>query len=100
MGQDVVHAHHLYTVWAPDGRRDEALKAFSARGIGVAVNWRALPDLTWVRSALKADPERFPIACSIGRRTISLPLWVDLSDAQADAEVCALSEVAGELARG
>ena len=92
-----VHAHHLYTVWAPEGRRDEALKAFAARGIGVAVNWRALPDLTWPRETLRAPPERFPVACSIGRRTISLPLWVDLPPASADEVASALVEVARDL---
>ena len=95
--EKTVHARHLYTVWAPEGRRDEALKAFSARGIGVAVNWRALPDLTWVRSALRADPERFPVACSIGRRTISIPLWVDLPPAAADEVAEALVGVARDL---
>ena len=97
---DVVHARHLSTVWAPRGKRDAALDAFAKRRIGVAVNWRALPALTFVRETLHARPEDFPIAMEIGDRTISLPLWVDLCDEEVDEVIGALSEVAGELARG
>ncbi len=94
-----VHARHLATVWAPPGKRDAALDAFARRGVGVAVNWRPLPRLTWVRESLGARPESFPVAVSIGDRTISLPLWVDLADDQVH-EVCgALAEVAREVGR-
>ena len=95
-----VHARHLYTVWAPPGLRDAALEAFARRGIGVAVNWRALPRLTWFRTALGLAERDFPVACEIGARTLSLPLWPALSDAQADEVSAALVQVADELARG
>ena len=95
----VVHARHLQTAWAPLASRDAALEAFARRSIGVAVNWRALPSLTFVREALSVRPEDFPVAMEIGERTISLPLWVDLSAGDVDEVIHALSEVAGDLAR-
>jgi UDP-4-amino-4-deoxy-L-arabinose-oxoglutarate aminotransferase len=95
-----VHARHLYTVWAPLGARDRALQAFSRRDVGVAVNWRALPTLTFFRERLGLRPEDFPVATEIGERTISLPLWPDLRDEQADEVARALADVARELATG
>jgi dTDP-4-amino-4,6-dideoxygalactose transaminase len=94
---DGVSAYHLATAWAPRGRRDEALAAFAARDIGVAVNWRALPQLTWVRQALRVDPAAFPVACELGDRTLSLPLWPDLTDAQQGEVLGVLRQVAQDL---
>ena len=92
-------AYHLATAWAPRGHRDAALAGLAAREIGVAVNWRALPQLTWVRTALHVDPADFPVACELGDRTLSLPLWPDLPAAQQDEVLAALREVARGLPR-
>jgi UDP-4-amino-4-deoxy-L-arabinose-oxoglutarate aminotransferase len=96
----VVHARHLATAWAPAGRRDLALRAFAKRQIGVAVNWRALPTLTWFKRAFRLRAKDFPVAIDLGERTVSLPLWVDLEEDDVN-EVCrALGEVAEEVGRG
>jgi UDP-4-amino-4-deoxy-L-arabinose-oxoglutarate aminotransferase len=73
---------------------------FAARELGVAVNWRALPQLTWVRQALRVDPADFPVACELGDRTLSLPLWPDLPDAALEEVVAGLRAVAEDLRRG
>jgi UDP-4-amino-4-deoxy-L-arabinose-oxoglutarate aminotransferase len=96
----VVHGRHLATAWAPPGRRDAALRAFARRQIGVAVNWRALPTLTWFRRAFRLKPKDFPVAVEIGERTLSLPLWVDLDEDDVREVCAALAEVAEEVARG
>jgi dTDP-4-amino-4,6-dideoxygalactose transaminase len=97
---EALSAYHLSTAWAPRGRRDEALAGFAARDVGVAVNWRALPQLTWVREHLRADPKDFAVACEIGDRTLSLPLWPDLPDAAQDEAIAALEAVAAEVGGG
>jgi dTDP-4-amino-4,6-dideoxygalactose transaminase len=97
---DGVSAYHVGTAWAPRGRRDDALVRFADRGIGVAVNWRALPQLTWIRERLRVKPDDFPVACEIGDRTLSLPLWPDMTDAQVNEVITALRAVAADLARG
>jgi len=96
---EAVSAYHLATAWAPRGLRDAALAGFAARDIGVAVNWRALPQLTYLRDHLRLDPKDFPVACEMGDRTLSLPLWVDLTDAEQEEVVHALHAVAAEVAR-
>lgn len=93
-------AYHLATAWAPRGTRDAVLAGLAEREIGAAVNWRALPQLTYVRTALRADPADFPVACELGDRTFSLPLWPDLTDAMADEVIAALAEVARTGRRG
>jgi UDP-4-amino-4-deoxy-L-arabinose-oxoglutarate aminotransferase len=95
----VVHARHLATAWTPPGRRDDALRAFARRQVGVAVHWRALPALTWFKRTYRLRAKDFPVALDVGERTISLPLWVDLEEDDVE-EVCrALAEVAEEVAR-
>ncbi|MCC7137729.1 MAG: DegT/DnrJ/EryC1/StrS family aminotransferase [Planctomycetes bacterium] len=97
---EATSAYHLQTAWAPAHRRDDALAGFAARDVGVAVNWKALPQLTFVRQRLRADPADFPVACEMGARTLSLPLWPDMTDAMQDEAVAALRAVARDLARG
>lgn len=77
----VVPARHLYTAWIPNGRRDAVLSLLGARGIGTAVNYRAIHELTWLRENLDL---RFPLpnAERIGAQTISLPLYDKLTDAE------------------
>lgn len=77
----VVPARHLYTVWIPGDRRDAVLSLLGARGIGTAVNYRAIHELTWMRENLDL---RFPLpnAERIGAQTISLPLYDKLTDGE------------------
>lgn len=77
----VVPARHLYTAWIPNDRRDAVLGALGGRGIGTAVNYRAIHQLTWFREHL---PLRFPLpnAERIGAQTISLPLYDKLTAAE------------------
>ena len=71
-------AHHLFTVLAPAARRDELLQQLGARGIGVAVNYRAVHLLTFYRERFGFQTGAFPNAEAIGERTLSLPLWPGL----------------------
>jgi dTDP-4-amino-4,6-dideoxygalactose transaminase len=48
------------------------------RGVGVAVNYRAVHTLTYYRERFALPPESLPVAYDFGERTISLPLWPDL----------------------
>jgi UDP-4-amino-4-deoxy-L-arabinose-oxoglutarate aminotransferase len=93
----VVPARHLYTVWIPNDRRDTVLSLLGARGIGTAVNYRAIHELSWMRENLDL---RFPLpnAERIGAETISLPLYDLLTDAEV-ARVCTVLAQAVEETR-
>jgi dTDP-4-amino-4,6-dideoxygalactose transaminase len=68
-----VHSRHLYTVWVPPEKRDAVLSHLQGRGIGVAVNYRAIHLLTYFRERFGYERGAFPIAEKIGDSTLSLP---------------------------
>lgn len=74
---------HLFTFWAPEDRRDEFLTKLQDKGIGVAVNFRAIHTLQWYQEYLEAEPN-LPIATSIGRRTITIPMYPSLTDEEVE----------------
>jgi UDP-4-amino-4-deoxy-L-arabinose-oxoglutarate aminotransferase len=90
-----VSARHLSTIWVPPERRDEILVALQNRGIGVAVNFRAIHLLTYYRENFGFKPGDFPIAERIGNSTITLPLYPGLSDESVDTVIAAVQEVVG-----
>ena len=73
-------ARHLFTVWAPPGRRDEMLSSLQGSGVGVAVNFRAIHLLKYYRETFGFRPGDLPVAEEIGDRTITIPLYAKLSD--------------------
>ena len=83
-------AHHLFTVRVPAELRDRVLVAMSDQGIGVAVNYQAVHTLTYYRERFGYARDAYPVAASIGERTISLPLWPGMTDADVDTVVSVL----------
>lgn len=80
----VKHARHLFTIWAPEGRRDELLGRLQKDGVGVVVNYRPVHLTAFYRRCYGTSEGMFPAAELIGRRTISLPLYPRLTDAEVD----------------
>ena len=86
-------ARHLFTIWVAPERRDECLWQLQDIGIGVAVNYRAVHLLTYYRERFGFLPGDFPIAESIGNRTITLPLYPRMTDEDVTRVIDAVSEV-------
>jgi dTDP-4-amino-4,6-dideoxygalactose transaminase len=63
-------ARHLYTIWVNPENRDEFLHKIQDKGIGVAVNYRAVHTLTYFRNNFDFKPEKFPFANRIGSSKI------------------------------
>jgi perosamine synthetase len=80
----VRHARHLFMIRlcpaALRVERDRVLSALKAEGIGVAVHYRALPEMTYYRQELGCDPGKFPVAVGAGRELVSLPLFPTMTD--------------------
>ncbi len=94
-------SHHLFTVLVPAELRDGVLDAMGERGIGVAVNYRAVHTLSYYRERFGHARDAFPVAADIGERTISLPLYTQLGEQQVDRVVATLSEtVVAQRSRG
>lgn len=77
-------ARHLFTVWVDPERRDEVLAELQTRGIGVAVNYRAVHLLKYYRERFGFARGSFPVAERIGDSTVTLPLYPKLADAEVD----------------
>ncbi len=77
-------AAHLYVIGIPSGRRDEAIAILNEAGIGVTVNYRALPELTYYRARYPQAEAAAPNAMLWGRQTLSLPLYPELPRAEQD----------------
>ena len=87
-------ARHLFTIWVTPERRDDILWALQDKHIGVAVNYRAIHLLRYYRATFGAREGAFPIAEAIGQRTISLPLYSMLTDAEVEQVIRAVTTVA------
>ncbi len=71
---------HLFTIWVDPEKRDDILHKLQDKGIGVAVNYRAIHLLKYYRETFGYKRGDFPVAENIGDRTISLPLYPKLTD--------------------
>lgn len=96
---DAHSARHLFTVLTPSGMRDEYLTAMQSEGIGVAVNYRAITELTWYRrnACRWRAGGKLEHAESIGQRTLTLPLYPLMSDEDVQTVIDALRRVHGRL---
>ncbi len=88
-------SRHLFTIWVDPRRRDAIMTDLQERGIGVAVNYRPVHLMKYYRQRFGYTLGDLPVAESIGARTISLPLYPQLTDEQVDRVVDAVSDVVG-----
>lgn len=80
-GDDEVSGHHLFTILVPRRfSRDKVLHKLQEKGIGCAVNYKAIHTLSYFRKTFGYKPKDFPVANEIGNRTISLPLYPRLGN--------------------
>ncbi|GAA5181608.1 UDP-4-amino-4,6-dideoxy-N-acetyl-beta-L-altrosami ne transaminase [Niveibacterium umoris] len=87
-----VSARHLYPVLLRDKvQRREVFERLRASGIGVQVHYLPVHLQPYYRR-LGFAPGDFPVAEDYAERTLSLPIYADLSDASQDQVVAALKE--------
>ena len=72
-------ARHLFTILVPPDKRDTILGRLQEKGIGVAVNFRAVHLLSYYRQNYGYKRGNFPVAEEIGDSTITLPLYPKLT---------------------
>jgi UDP-4-amino-4-deoxy-L-arabinose-oxoglutarate aminotransferase len=79
--QSCTSAEHLFTIGVPGGKRDQAIAALNEAGVGVTVNYRAVPETTYYKKLLPAASTNTSVARQWGGgETISLPLFPGLSE--------------------
>jgi dTDP-4-amino-4,6-dideoxygalactose transaminase len=91
------HARHLYTILVDEAQsgwsRDRLQDALRARGISTSVHFRPVHLHSYYAERYGFRPGMFPVAESIGRRTLSLPLSSGLRDAAVDRVIDVLREL-------
>lgn len=85
-------ARHLFTIMVLPERRDELLLKLQEKGIGVAVNYRAVHLLKYYRDTFGYKIGMFPIAENIGDSTITIPLYPKMSDNEVKYTIQAVRE--------
>jgi len=90
------HARHLFTIQVPEKKRDSMLHTLQKKGVGVAVNFRAIHLLKYYRKKFGYKEGDFPVAEKIGNRTISIPLYPKLKDVEVDYVIKTVKEVIGD----
>ena len=91
-----VSGRHLFTIWVDATKRDAVLAGIQARGIGVAVNYRAVHLTKFYRERFAFRRGMFPEAERIGDSTITIPLWPAMTDAQVDEVIAAVRGAVAE----
>jgi dTDP-4-amino-4,6-dideoxygalactose transaminase len=89
-------ARHLFTIWVDAARRDEWLWKLQDKGIGVAVNYRAVHLLSYYRAAFGFTRGDFPHAEAIGDRTLTIPLYPAMTGEEVETVIEVVREVAAE----
>jgi dTDP-4-amino-4,6-dideoxygalactose transaminase len=82
MLRNAVSARHLFPVRVPPPVRDRVLRVLNAQGIGVAVNYRSVPTMKYYRDKYGYAPEDYPVSYAWGAGTLSLPLFIGLTEAE------------------
>jgi dTDP-4-amino-4,6-dideoxygalactose transaminase len=93
---DSRHARHLFTIQVPGKKRDSMLHALQEKGVGVAVNFRAIHLLKYYRQEFGYREGDFPVAERIGNSTISIPLYPKLKGVEIDYVIKTVKQVIGK----
>lgn len=86
-------ARHLYQVLVAD--RDAVAAKLRERGIGTAVHYPVIPLQPWWRDRYGYTEADFPIAAHWASRTLSLPLFPTMTDADVGRVITAVQGVMG-----
>ena len=81
---DSKHAHHIYVIRVAEGTRDEFIFRLAEKGVGAAVNYRALSEITYYANKYGYKKGTFPNAENIGARCVTLPFYPKLSDEEVE----------------
>lgn len=86
-------ARHMYTVWVEPNKRDNILHRIQDKGIGVAVNYRSVHNLTFFKEKFNFSSNDYPISNLIGERTITIPLYPALKDNEIEYIIQSIREI-------
>jgi perosamine synthetase len=96
---EVLHAWHLYVLRLQPGARitrDQLIEALRQRGIGTSQHFIPIHLHSYYRDALRVQPSDFPVASAAAECSLSLPLYPDLTLADAERVATAIRRLVQE----
>jgi dTDP-4-amino-4,6-dideoxygalactose transaminase len=84
------HARHLFVIHVPPIWRDKILVWLGEHNIGSTINYRSIPTLTYYRDKYRYRPEDFPVSYEWGQGTVSLPLYLSLTNQEQEQVITVL----------
>jgi dTDP-4-amino-4,6-dideoxygalactose transaminase len=92
---DRTTAHHLYVIKLPRHlNRNRFIEQLRDRGVGASVHFIPLHEHPYYRDAYGYRPESLPVAHEAYLRSISLPIYSAMTDAQVERVVGAVLAIA------
>jgi dTDP-4-amino-4,6-dideoxygalactose transaminase len=92
-------AEHVFPIAVTPAVRDETIASLNRRNIGVAVNYRSVPTLTYYRQKYGYRPDSFPVSYEWGAGTLTLPLYPTLERDKQEWVITSLLEDVAPLCR-
>jgi len=93
------HAYHLYTIMIDEKRanisRDSFIEKMTEENIGVGVHYNCIADHPYYQKQFGWSPDHYPVAKTVGRQTVSLPLSAKLSYNDISRIICAVKHSLG-----
>jgi UDP-4-amino-4-deoxy-L-arabinose-oxoglutarate aminotransferase len=83
-------------VWVEAPLRDQMIQRLHERGIPTVVNYRAIHLTSYLQDKLGYKAGDFPIAESIGQRTLSLPFYPGMPDSHIEIVCDAMQTISAQ----
>ena len=94
---DRLHAWHLFPIKLRLDQlgidRDEFVRELSQAGIGCSVHWRPLHLHPYYEQTFGWHPREFPVATSVWKRLVSLPIFSAMHEAEVAAVILAVKQL-------
>ena len=78
----ITHSRHLFPIYVGGEVRDQSLSLLGEAGIGVTVNYRDVPSMSYYRKKYNYKLGDFKISENWGSGTLTIPLYPDISQAE------------------
>jgi dTDP-4-amino-4,6-dideoxygalactose transaminase len=82
--QQAVSARHIFPIHVKPAVRDQAISILNEAGIGVAVNFRSVPTMTYYREKYGYGSGSFPMSYEWGEGEITLPMFPSMRSEDQD----------------
>ncbi|HVY60810.1 MAG TPA: DegT/DnrJ/EryC1/StrS family aminotransferase, partial [Planctomycetota bacterium] len=92
---DHTHPWHLFVVLVPKGTRPAFIEKMNALGVGTGIHFEAVHTSTFYREKFGGAEGQCPVAEDVCSRCVSLPIYPNMTDADAERTVKAVKEAVG-----